>query len=200
MGTRNLTMVIKNRQTKVAQYGQWDGYPSGQGITALKFCRDNYLEDFKGKLDKVRFNNDEDDKKENEFLKSIGVTGDWLNIDQSRLWKEKYPLYSRDLGAEILQLIFDSKEDEIVVRDSESFAADSLFCEWAYVIDFDKNVFEVYEGFNTAPLPEGNRFKDIKKEGEYYPVKLVQSFPLDKLPTEEEFLAILEAEEQEEED
>jgi len=27
MGTRHLTMVIQNKEPKVAQYGQWDGYP-----------------------------------------------------------------------------------------------------------------------------------------------------------------------------
>lgn len=35
MGTRNLTAVYLDGQYKVAQYGQWDGYPEGQGITAL---------------------------------------------------------------------------------------------------------------------------------------------------------------------
>jgi hypothetical protein len=35
MGTRNLTVVISNNQTKVAQYGQWDGNPSGQGVNAI---------------------------------------------------------------------------------------------------------------------------------------------------------------------
>jgi len=29
MGTRNLTIVTSNGKTKVAQYGQWDGYPGG---------------------------------------------------------------------------------------------------------------------------------------------------------------------------
>jgi len=37
MGTRNLTMVISDGKTKIAQYGQWDGYPSGQGADILAF-------------------------------------------------------------------------------------------------------------------------------------------------------------------
>jgi hypothetical protein len=39
MGTRHLTMVVSNNETKVAQYGQWDGYPEGQGVTILTFLR-----------------------------------------------------------------------------------------------------------------------------------------------------------------
>ncbi len=40
MGTRNLTLVKdKEGKTKVAQYGQWDGYPEGQGTTILNFIR-----------------------------------------------------------------------------------------------------------------------------------------------------------------
>jgi hypothetical protein len=37
MGTRHLIKVIYNKETKVAQYGQWDGYPDGQGLTILNF-------------------------------------------------------------------------------------------------------------------------------------------------------------------
>ena len=35
MGTRGLTMVVSKGKTRVAQYGQWDHYPSGQGRTAF---------------------------------------------------------------------------------------------------------------------------------------------------------------------
>jgi hypothetical protein len=48
MGTRNATIVIKDNKTKVAQYGQWDGYPSGQGVTALNFLRQANLSQFLG--------------------------------------------------------------------------------------------------------------------------------------------------------
>ena len=62
MGTRNLTVVKNNLgQTKIAQYGQWDGYPSYSGIQALSFLRgktnvDNLL----AKLDNVEFVGDEE--------------------------------------------------------------------------------------------------------------------------------------------
>lgn len=39
MGTRHLTAVFVDGEYKVAQYGQWDGYPEGQGLTCLEFAR-----------------------------------------------------------------------------------------------------------------------------------------------------------------
>jgi hypothetical protein len=39
MGTRNLTSVRVGDAIKVAQYCQWDGYPTGQGETISVFLR-----------------------------------------------------------------------------------------------------------------------------------------------------------------
>ena len=38
MGTRHLIAVMADGKYQVAQYGQWDGYPSGQGVSVLTFC------------------------------------------------------------------------------------------------------------------------------------------------------------------
>ena len=52
MGTRNLTLVINQEgEKKVAQYGQWDGYPSGVGAGVLRFLKNKEVfEKFKDNL------------------------------------------------------------------------------------------------------------------------------------------------------
>lgn len=78
----------------------------------------------------------------------------------------------------------------------------------AYIIDFDKNTFEIYEGFNNTPLEAHDRFfgmvcpkyADKKNSSDiYYPVKLKKVFSLYDLPTVEEFLLELEPPDEREE-
>lgn len=83
------------------------------------------------------------------------------------------------------------------VRAAEAaFAAESLFCEWAYVIDLDKGTFEAFEGFQKEPPPPSDRFADLPREAgeEYYPIRMVGSWSLDELPTDEDFVKALEKE------
>lgn len=186
MGTRNLTMVICNGQTKIAQYGQWDCYPSGQGNTALQFLKSVNLQDFKKRLEKVHFVTEEETKEKEAFLKSIGSNDGWVNFEQGKIYQQKYKFDSRDHAAGILQLLMDNPNIDVALNDSSSFAADSLFCEWAYVIDLDAETFEVYKGFNQQPLTEKDRFFYLQdKNAEYMPVKLVKSYSLNDLPDTE---------------
>lgn len=201
MGTRNLTMVILDGKPKVAQYAQWDGYPSGQGVTALNFLKKNNLEKFKERLKDVRFANKKDTEERENFSKEIGINDGWMNSDQATKYNKKFPYDSRDHGAEILQMIMDS-EGTVVLQDSSDFAADSLFCEWAYVIDLDKNTLEVYKGFNKTPLKEKERFAYLQDKNRvdytgdpYYPVKFVKSYNLKRLPSVKKFIGDLETDE-----
>jgi len=199
MGTRNLTMVISNGETKVAQYGQWDGYPSGNGVIVLDFLHTTNLEEFKKKLNKVIFVNGNKEKEIQNWLKSIGSDNGWLTGEQSKLYHEKYPYLTRDNGANILQMIMDGEEDEIWITDSTDFAGDSLFCEWAYLVDLDKNKLEVYEGFNKEPLTIEDRFFNLTdKDSEYYPIRMIKSYDLNNLPLEDEFLKDLTKQQEQE--
>lgn len=198
MGTRNLTMVIHKQETKIAQYGQWDGYPEGNGTTILTFLRSKErVKKLTKALKHVRFATADDDKEIENFLESIGCKDGWMNMDQAAKYRERYSYMSRDIGAGILELVANSTDKEIVLRDSTNFAGDSLFCEWAYVVDLDNRKLEVYKGFNTEPLDENERFANIPTDGsEYMGIKCIKKFDLDKLPTKKEFLKELKEKEE----
>ena len=183
MGTRHTTMVIAGEKTKVAQYGQWDGYPSGQGKTVLKILRRmkryNQFPAFLKQLEKARFMNDADQKEMDVFSKYIGSNDGWMNDKQAQLYHAKYPYMSRDHGATILDLIYKSKDKEILLVDSTEFASGhgGVFgCEWVYVIDLDKMTLTVYDGtlksnsvtFDINTLPTQRGFMKMLKPFEAY--------------------------------
>lgn len=182
MGTRHLIAVYQGGTHKIAQYGQWDGYPDGQGRDVLSFLHD---ENKVHMLKKYRL-------KECRFLSEKEIE----LINKSKNPLSLHPQLSRNMGADILNLA--ATVDGMALVDSIDFAADSLFCEWAYVIDFDTNSFEIYKGFNTEPAK--GRFAEFPTDSkEYYPVTLIQTYQLDDLPSFEQFLADCEPKEEEEE-
>jgi hypothetical protein len=181
MGTRGLTKVISGERTVVAQYGQWDHYPSGQGVTILEFLRSlkkDYTK-FIERLKTVRFSTDTDQKEWDDYYKKLGAKGDgWVTMEQADKFKEKYPMLSRDNGGEILQMIMNCTDKEIVLVDSSDFGegdSSGFGCEYKYIVDFDKGTFDVYEGTSH----------------------LLKSYSLQKLPTEKTFLKQLEPQEEE---
>ena len=192
MGTRHLIAVYKDGEHKIAQYGQWDGYPEGQGVDVLKFLRrDGNREILFNRLDHCRFI----DKvgRDKQFIDDYEENAPrWSNEPDNRTVEQKVwfnTFMSRDLGAEILTNV-SFTDGECILKDMSSFALDSLFCEWAYVIDFDTRSFEIYEGFQQEPH-YCKRFEGKKKDG-YYPVKMIKSYSLDELPEIEEFKEFFE--------
>ena len=194
MGTRNLTCVILNGEFKVAQYGQWDGYPSGSGKDILTWLDD----------DKADFTRLKDAANNVIRMRGDYDTQTWIEVgeenEHARVIPAKdvdvYPSFNRDMGSKVLEYLVSTVDP--IVELQEEFAQDSLMCEWVYVIDLDSMNFDIYEGFNTQPLSECELFYTGKApDGGYYPVKLVKSYPLNFLPDADEFLADLEPEESE---
>jgi hypothetical protein len=117
---------------------------------------------------------------------------EWVGRDVAERLKGAYPELSRDIGSDVLHLIHNSQEP-LMLRNSIDFAEDSLFCEWCYVIDFDQNTFEVYEGFNSESLNKKERFyrKDFEptdRDRKYHPVRFRAKFSLKRLPSDKTFL------------
>lgn len=175
MGTRNLTIVIQNGETKIAQYGQWDGYPDGQGMTVLESLQDEGLmQKLANNLSKVRFI---DPVKDKEWLDSYNANApQWSNEPDKRTpeqvrWFKSY--MHRDIAAKILENVANSEDPEIILGDESEFLKDNVSCEWAYKINLDKKTLEVYSGgpkflaaFSINPPPSKDEFLDAFKSDE----------------------------------
>ena len=178
MGTRHLIAIQSNNEYKLAQYGQWDGYPSGVGVELLERLKKYDHKVLKENVNKLRYIT----KEEVEQLAELDPS------EYEDLLKNN-PQFSRDTSYDVIDLLMNVDSWKLpTVRNYIEFANDSLFCEWAYVIDFDKGTFEVFEGFNKLPLSQDERFYNATTESEYHPVKHLVSFDLSDLPSEEAFL------------
>lgn len=167
MGTRHLICIYIDGECKLAQYGQWDGYPEGQGSDIVKFLqqKDFSLDFFKERAKAITLYSEE------EITKTIETNANWHN---------DYPWLSRDFGSDILDYVYNTNAR--VANNDPVFSADSLFCEWAYVIDLDAEMLEVYRGFQKEPHTKGRFCKGAQQHTGYYPVALVIAFPLTDIP------------------
>lgn len=181
MGTSSITCIKIGGEYKIAQLGVMDGYPSGHGIQMLAFLRDTIMKDQKNI---IRF--------QYSLNTRCSLTKDYK--------QDNIPDYGEDL---LIRIFTALPLENLSFENSFSFAYDSLFCEWGYVIDFDTWRFEVYAGWNKYPLDETERFylqEDELRElfplrgtdesitEFYYPIRLVMKYDLDKLPSAAEFL------------
>lgn len=205
MGTRNLTIVIQDNEVKMAKYGQWDGYLSGLGWDLILFLKNKeHVSAIKKNLHRLKnfYDNEELGSaiKDNGFefediptisrdcsgtdlfyamlgVKSLDGVSDWKN-ETLKENTEKLKIVEQKLGY-------------IPVIDYYDFVKDSLFNEYTYVIDFDNNKLEIYQGFNKEPLenkPEERFYKEqFDKDGKlvndsgYYPVKHWFTLTFDEL-------------------
>jgi hypothetical protein len=143
MGTRNLTIVKSQNKTKVAQYGQWDGYPTGQGNTIANFLKNVDLEKLRTTVDGLEVWDEKEVDKIWELAGADKETG-LISCDNAKKVEDIYPELSRDTGAKILELIYNGKIKK--VRLSEDFKNDTLYCEYYYTIDLDKKTVSVNGG------------------------------------------------------
>lgn len=154
MGTRHFIGVKQNGVFKVAQYGQWDGHPKGQGAKVLKFLQNVNLKQFAEKVSQCVFID-----RENIRRKWIAVgrhpkdKSTIVPIELCNKFETAYPQLSRNTGAGILTMVMES-EGGLELCDSSDFLKDGLFCEYAYIIDLDTNQLFCYSGGQSCKWGE----------------------------------------------
>lgn len=184
MGTRGLvTFVTKDGVVKSA-YNQYDAYPEGVGTTVLSFVRaaiDAIGSEALAEPIEDLIAVEEGSKPTLPQRVQLAHYAD-TNVSTGRV-DEWYVLLRKTQGnpALILQAGY--------VEDQTEFGNDSLFCEWAYAINMQDNTFEVYEGFQKTPATKGLWAGSHMKDG-YGSVERVAVWPLNDLPSDEEFLRV----------
>lgn len=186
MGTRGIIGFVVDGEEKIS-YNHYDSYPSGVGLTVLEWLKSLTGTQLEAARDLARAlqSVDEAIKPTPEQRATLAHFHD-PNVSEGDDW---YSVLRRTQGSPGLIL------EAGFYGDACKFPMDSLFCEWGYVIDFDKAVFEVYRGFQKEDHADG-RFAgrevtdQYAKNNGYRPIRLVGSFSLERLPTEDDFLQI----------
>lgn len=223
MGTRGAFGVIVGEQVKVG-YNQYDSYPSGKGLENLTWLRGivpwgegvderwTGLPKFRQLASACRLVTDDDKPAPRDVFALRG----WTDLTVSEQSVEDWYCLTKDTHGSIEAMLRCG-----YIYDSFSFALDSLFCEWGYIVDFDRKAFDVYTGFQKKRPKKGlwkgrptavedkvnfeRHLEHAKKEGrepwrsevsEYKAIEQIASYPFDALPTDDDFLALERAEEE----
>ncbi|XWW97081.1 hypothetical protein V2A60_005062 [Cordyceps javanica] len=186
MGTRHLIVVVLNGRWYIAQYGQWDGYPSVVGMHLVRLLSSPELvHDLRAGLPHTYEPDEtelqrlwEDAQEPRQILDhepTLNAPGNELQYSEFSLFRkdplahytpellDMLPSLHRDTSAAILVLAARATaERRLPVRLEPEFANEGLFCEWAYVVDLDSDVLEVYEG--AGRKSPGHRFAHVGPE------------------------------------
>ena len=72
--------------------------------------------------------------------------------------------------------------------DASDFISNSLHCDWAYIINLDDSLFEVWKGRQTKPDTDDNRYGYEADRMGYYPCSFLLGYHLDDPPESGRFL------------
>ena len=159
MGTRNLTKVIDaDGITRVAQYGQWDGYPSYTGTRILDFISEyKMIDKIEKSLVKARFITPAESE---EIFKPYTDEDGMMTFEQGADFSVMFPSLTRDTGCDILKVLVYSNAT-VPLQDESDFENDDLFCEGVYTLNYQTRGFiskwndkVVSFSFDELPTPE----------------------------------------------
>jgi hypothetical protein len=142
MGTRNLTNVVYEGETIVSQYGQWDGYPEGQGTTMFYTLQeDGTIEKFINNIPRIYYPTETELDALFKAYEDGSMPG-MMTVDSGEKWAKAFPTLTRNTCAEIFRVIANwDGSPKIPVRLDKDFEDDALYCEAVYVVDLDNKTF-----------------------------------------------------------
>ncbi len=188
MGTRGSSGYIIKDQEYLG-YNHFDSYPAGLGHTILQFISDinkkDDWEEFKERAGKVIQLNggdiiDIEIQKKYKKYSNLSVSKQTLEDPYCLFRKIQHDWIKEIYNGELQHFLFNN-----------NFIKDSLFCEYAYIINLDTMMLEYYSGFQQK-LQHGNRFGITLNKNLYYPCRLVGIFNLKNIIDKNDIKKIIE--------
>lgn len=191
MGTRGVFGFRSNKVDKLT-YNHFDSYPSGLGKDMFDFIRNHTMDEIKTSSERIQLV-DSDSTPTNEQIKECEF---WTDLKVGEKSIEDWYCLLRNTQSTPEAYPQGLK----YMIDSSSFLLDSLFCEYAYIINLDTNELEFYSGFNKVARNNKGRYssKFLKNDDgtpvSYYGVVLIEKIPLSSIlaATADEIKIIIE--------
>lgn len=144
IGTRHNIQVTVNDKIKISQYGQWDGYFTGQGQGIVDFLKKTNLKEFRKKV----------------WALHVITKGEIKEASADPSWSTHYPWLSRDAGCLILDYVMDGSTKSVLRNE------DMSWCEFLYNIDLDKETVTVNDMVFPFSIWTADGFMDQLEEME----------------------------------
>ena len=169
MGTRGLYGFRKNGIDKTT-YNHYDSYPDCLGETMVRFCKETSIEEMNKIFDRI-------------------VLVDGRSKPNAKQIKECIKYYDENVGTNTVNdwycLLREAqgnpnayKDGLKYMLDDHDFIKESLWCEYAYIVNLDTNCLEFWKGFQSEPNP--GRYGTEVVDG-YYPCKMVAYYDLEHM-------------------
>ena len=156
MSTRGLYGIRKGEVDKCT-YNHCDSYPDGLGRDILQFCATHSEQQISDLYNLIElFNTNVPPTEEQKAMCKING---YVNLNVSSQSDSDWYCLLRDC----------------------KFIKDSLFCEYAYIINLDTHVLEFWRGFQTKPNHNNRYGFNISSQGvgyTYYPCNLIWEIKL----------------------
>jgi len=172
---------FKNAGKYYVTYNHSDSYVQGLGAEVIRFCQivshKDAWQEVSGNVEKIQLV-DRNSVPTPELIErykpfaDVGVSNQTLEDWYCLLRGVQFGGFLWGVAAGELEHMIDGFD----------FLKDSLFCEYAYIINLDDMTLDFYRGFNKEPVENGLPFPMVPDGSGYYPVKLRASFSLWQLP------------------
>ena len=173
MGTRGSYGFLIESESKLT-YNHFDSYPAGLGSTIVDGLKNIIKQPKDVLIEKVRNIRlvDETFTPTEEDITNFNGFSD-ISVRTGKL--DNWYTLLREMCGNI-----EAHLEEGIMINNNTFITDSLFCEWAYIINLDTWKFEIWKGFQKEYIK--NRYQLEEADRGYWACAMVIDFDLNSIP------------------